>query len=402
MWSKGTWLFAFLMFFLPASFLFAVDTDKDGLSDDVELQELRSSPNHKDIFIEVDWLIVDGVSMRPRGNFIQMVKQFFASADTYNPDQLDGITIHIQLSQGIRTSHGTIGFDDPDGSYDWSDFDAIKNQYFTTSHRSTHHYCLFVSNIGGVNGSPSGISGISRNQCCTVQDVRKGGSDFIVALGGPWYNYPTPGLYRWTQFGTFVHELGHNLGLVHGGHDHVSFKPNNFSVMSYCYQMLGIPITEPDGKRYYLYDYGRSIMLNALNENALNENTGLTFLGGNPGGTRYGARWWFDDGDEDFYETFDSSKNIDWNQNGRLETNLRMNLNLRFDSIFTTYSGTTLEWPIMSFNGGQIGKAGLSSQAILPSRTYMKCLSFNETKHSVAKVDPKIPRVTYSEIQMKR
>lgn len=397
-WDKGIWFYVFLLVFLPTGFLFAADADVDGLSDDVELQ-LGSNPNHKDIFVEVDWLVVNGRSFRPRGNFIQMAKEFFASADTFNPDKGDGITIHIQLSQGIKINQETIGSFDPDGNYNWSDFDAIKSQYFTPSRRSTHHYCLFVSDIGGVNGSPTGISGISRNVCCAVQDFRKGASYFIVALGGPWYNYPTAGLYRWTQFGTFVHELGHNMGLVHGGHDHISYKPNNFSVMSYCYQTGGVPITASDGKKYYLYDYGRFIMYAALNENALNETTGLTYFGGHTGTTRYGARWWFGDGQEDFHESFDSSKNIDWNQNGRLETNLRMNLNPLFDLKFTSYGGTTLEWPIMSFDGGQIGKAGLSEQAVLPSSTFMKCLSFKESKHSQVKLNSNIPRVTYSKFK---
>jgi hypothetical protein len=38
------------------------------------------------------------------------------------------------------------------------------------------------------------------------------------------------------QARAFMHELGHALGLKHGGQDDVNDKPNHFSVMNYWYQ----------------------------------------------------------------------------------------------------------------------------------------------------------------------
>jgi hypothetical protein len=38
-----------------------------------------------------------------------------------------------------------------------------------------------------------------------------------------------------------AHELGHNLGLQHGGHEEVADKPNYLSVMSYLYGERGLP-----------------------------------------------------------------------------------------------------------------------------------------------------------------
>lgn len=38
-----------------------------------------------------------------------------------------------------------------------------------------------------------------------------------------------------TQISAIMHTLGHNFGLMHGGHEHVNYKPNYYSVMNYAY-----------------------------------------------------------------------------------------------------------------------------------------------------------------------
>ena len=40
-----------------------------------------------------------------------------------------------------------------------------------------------------------------------------------------------------------MHELGHNLGLGHGGGDEINYKPNYLSTMNYAFQMSGITAT---------------------------------------------------------------------------------------------------------------------------------------------------------------
>src|SRR5262249_34842068 len=79
------------------------------------------------------------------------------------------------------------------------------------------------------------------------------GNDFIVSLGH-FYNDQgaTPTIF--SLGGTFMHELGHNLGLHHGGGTSAPgtpciapdcengplYKPNYLSVMNYQYQLSGI------------------------------------------------------------------------------------------------------------------------------------------------------------------
>jgi hypothetical protein len=79
------------------------------------------------------------------------------------------------------------------------------------------------------------------------------------------------------QTGTLLHELGHSLGLTHGGTYYsdvnpslpiyeVNCKPNFVSVMNYLFQVRGFV----DGG----FDYSNQ-MLSPLNETSLNESTGI-------------------------------------------------------------------------------------------------------------------------------
>jgi hypothetical protein len=58
------------------------------------------------------------------------------------------------------------------------------------------------------------------------------------------------------QAGTLMHELGHNLGLRHGGGDDINRKPNYVSVMNYLYSPLGLPtIGRKEGDRFDIYQH---------------------------------------------------------------------------------------------------------------------------------------------------
>ncbi len=69
-----------------------------------------------------------------------------------------------------------------------------------------------------------------------------------------------------------MHELGHNLGLGHGGGDEVMNKPNYLSVMNYAFQTSGLIY---DNKETGTFDYSRSDQIPELDEAHLNETVGL-------------------------------------------------------------------------------------------------------------------------------
>lgn len=120
-----------------------------------------------------------------------------------------------------------------------------------------YHYGLFGHSQPGT--SSSGVSnGIPA-------------MEFLVSLGAPgWGTDPMTGHNVGStdqQEGTFMHELGHNLNLHHGGSDDINCKPNYLSVMSYTRQFSSLIGDRP-------LDYSRSA-LPSLNEASLDENIGI-------------------------------------------------------------------------------------------------------------------------------
>jgi hypothetical protein len=389
-----------LLFLAPVVAL-AADADGDGLSDSVEAQ-LGSSPLHRDVFVEVDWFVVNGKSMKPRKGFDAIVTDIFDSAPVNNPDGTPGIRIHISYSDAIHINNSALGYFNSKGNYVWDDFDIVKAAYFTPSRYHTHHYCLFVKDIGDPNGQPLGWSGISRNG----SKFSAGASDFIVALGGSyWWNYPKKKEYKWTQAGTFAHEFGHQLGFKHGGGDHVNYKPNLLSLMNYSFQSDGIPFTASNGDRYFIYDFSRQ-QLPTLIEGNLNENTGLgskasdlTDVYGLGGGV-FGTSWYHWNGSEYHGQgTWDATGFVDWNQDGFSSSSLSGDINQ--DGKITKLKGKNQWGQKLSFSGGWIGVSSLASASSLPRETPYQCLTAYEHKLHAVTPDPSATRVTMKELIQK-
>ncbi|NTX17293.1 hypothetical protein HUA74_44360 [Myxococcus sp. CA051A] len=208
------------------------DTDGDRLSDYVELfgfggvdlSALGANPRKKDIFVEVDYL----PGLLPTQDTLNSVITAFAKAPVSNPNGSTGITLHLVVSQEIAAADV-----DLDLSPVWTDFDTIKAKYFAASRAPYFHYMLFAHRYNGGNSS-----GISRGLPA---------QDFVVSLGF-WGGVPNVAVA-----GTLMHELGHNIGLDHGGNDGANYKPNYLSIMNYEYQFHGFVIDNIGG----VLDYSR-------------------------------------------------------------------------------------------------------------------------------------------------
>ena len=225
---------------------------------DVDLPALGADYRHKDIFVEMDYMANNcggdhsAFGLAPNATVIDAIEDAFGNAPVSNPDGETGINIHLELDDLVPC--------DPDLNPSFTDFTAIKNAHFDPNRTAVYHYMIWADAYDG--GSSSGFSfGIP-------------GVDFIVTLGS-WNN---GGGTNDEKIGTFIHELGHNLDLTHGGSGHENYKPNYLSVMNYFFQTVGVYYNSS-----YHFDYQRLTLPN-LNEASLNEAVGLNSASANADG----------------------------------------------------------------------------------------------------------------------
>ncbi len=165
---------------------------------------------------------------------------------------------------------------------------------FSIERGDVFHYVIFAHSLAATPCNMGTTSGISRGIP---------GSDFIVSLGG--WDGDVGSVNQ--QAGTLMHELGHGLGLFHGGDDPFgNYEPNYLSIMSYAFQTRGLRIGGSDGN----FDYSRFV-LPVLDEDALDETVGISGVAAAAG---YGTRYYDPTGTQRIVN--DINVAIDWNRDG--------------------------------------------------------------------------------------
>lgn len=353
------------------------DSDGDKLLDGwelngyngVNLPALGANPLHKDLFVEADYMNNGGNYLPPKAQLDDIVAVFNA-APVSNPDGTTGIHIHIDTGGADAASGpgtypaynlgggGQIGFQANLGTssadcltYDWSAFQTVKNSSFNSPRTPIFHYMIFANELSSCL-AVNHTSGLSRNGWPDSTFIM-GATDFIVSLGG-WGSHGTDT----EREGTFVHMLGHNLGLRDGGNDHVGNKPNYLSVMNPLFQMIG---TWRNGGVHYDYSHE---LLDSLKESSLYEVKGLT-LGHHPLPSGFGTGWYCPNGAR--WLSTNLTAGIDWNCNLTIQTTSQK-LDINYDGLYTTF-GSQNNWASITFSGnGVIGSgaslASLAAQAL--------------------------------------
>ncbi|MGH9014399.1 MAG: calcium-binding protein [Acidimicrobiia bacterium] len=365
--DRGTWVAFFVEPFADADGDALLDVweeqgydfDNDG-DVDVDLPALGAGSDQEDIFVEVDWLQNASHSHRPTLQAINKVVNAFASARFPNDQGQTGISLHVVLDEAILETpdNATIGTGTGD-FYSWQEFQNLKDSHFNSARLPIFHYALFAHSL------PGGLTGGSRNQGGGASAA--GASDFLVTLSTWDIFFGDEGEFSLarvnTQAGTFMHELGHNLGLGHGGvvldgngsvigADDTNYKPNHLSVMNYSFQTRGIP-RENGGT---VFDYSRfgSDVFPPLNEVALNEATGV-----GAGFAAAGYRTLYYCGGASGLSVPVTTTRVDWNCNGLPEGQVQADINFgpegeqRIETLRTQD-----EWAHIVFNGGAVGAFG--------------------------------------------
>jgi len=257
------------------------DTDGDGLLDGEEvhgtaggldLPGMGTNPLHKDILIEYDWFDdANGCaqhSHRPAPEVIQGVHDFFANAPIANPDGVNGINVIQDYGQGGVFTGGNL-ITDPanpsalvDGPVGYPQYNSYEAANFAAHRHNYFHYVLMAHQYDNQQGSTS-----SSGSATTP------GYELMVTLAC-WAG-DTSGTGAAYIRNSIVHELGHNLGLQHGGDEACNYKPNYSSVMNYRYEFVGIDSgCQGTGDGASTLDYSHGDRL-TLDENNLDETAGM-------------------------------------------------------------------------------------------------------------------------------
>jgi hypothetical protein len=276
---------------------YGLDVNGDGVADQVFD---GADPNHKDVYVEVDTMDFPDASDMPQPDAFTAVVNAYDTGNTSNPDGTDGVHLHVVLQDDPteqvpfrpvvafpgETSDPTAG-----SSVDIVDVrdhetapSAVCPGYLGSQQDredpdcapkllarfATFHYALFANSLFP-NGSdptdpPSGASAIGSNWIIvTLGDLTQAQIRKYVGPCSLAADCETI-----AQAGTFMHELGHSLGLTHYGFDTgngaLNNVPNHLSVMNYTYQWPGLFPGRP-------LDYQRWDL--ELDEQALDEAGGL-------------------------------------------------------------------------------------------------------------------------------
>ncbi len=315
-----------------------LDADNDGIPDSAEvsggtyngldLYAMGARTGKRDLFIEVDNMTSADPGLNPQREALDKVVAAFAPHniavhfDTGNAFASGFNPASYNLGNSTRTVPYTssISLSPSDGLA--SSLYALKAQNMDFARNLIFHYLILGSSqkLSGAKGS-SGVAELN-------------GNDFLTTFGGWGFNRTNANntnLLINLQATTIMHELGHNLNLLHGGDEDTNFKPNYFSIMNYEYQLncLGSTTGTNTGDRYYFEGFDQGLIgysskgitsLSALSDGPTSATCSMDYSNGSS----------FDLDENLLNENAGLGRGaafIDWNINGAADTAITFDIN---------------------------------------------------------------------------
>ncbi len=232
------------------------DSDGDGIPDEAEVSggtyagvdyyAMGARTGQKDMFIHIAYM----EDCEPVEEALSMVQDVFQSYNSSYRIHFDAGTLFDSSPFNTArynlsgTSHQVPASDTVSLSRDAGTADSYLNDYknlcFPVSRKPVFHFLLMGTSMGNLG---------------TYGAAEILGNDMLVTLGDmEWTDLETyPQEKANVQASVILHQIGHNMGLLHGGNDECEYKPNYLSVMNPLYVLEGLPAASGDtiGDRYY-------------------------------------------------------------------------------------------------------------------------------------------------------
>ncbi|MHA7814605.1 MAG: GC-type dockerin domain-anchored protein [Phycisphaerales bacterium] len=298
-----------------------IDFEIDG-TPELDLPGEGADPQRKDLFVEID--THNGIQLQQ--SLLDEIATSFDDAPVPNPNGQSGINLHIGIdetalpnrdyTENLVTGQGDLKMQ----------IRQQRDMFFGTAAQRqsdisdvlikskllTYRYCVVGGSIEYTFTNPNPCPG--EDPITTLRPGGMGeipGDEFIITLQNP--NNRPGDMAR-----SIMHELGHCLGLRHGGCDNVNFKPNYFSVMNYMHA-LEMPNWGQQWNDGLRLDYSRADLPD-VDESSLSEPIGIgsnsettagrlfAFANDNPINPSGSTRIWIADGSP--------GAPVDWNIDG--------------------------------------------------------------------------------------